>query len=412
VLLRAVHGRNQVREVAADFFRNHFCVAVDKGQVRYLAVAYERDVVRRHALGNFGAMLEASARHPAMLLYLDNALSRRAPTKAELKEIELRVRLQTKSKQAGRDASDIAAQRGLNENYARELLELHTLGADNYYTQRDVENVARALTGWTFRNEPGEPIEFLFRPEMHDKGDKKFLHALIKDDFKHPEAEGEEVLAILEAHEGTARFLSWKLCRHLVRDDPPPDLVERVAKTFRRTKGDLPAVYRAIVDDPEFFSRASYRAKCKRPFEFVVSALRAVNARIDDSRELLRALTSMSEKLYECSDPTGYYDQAEAWLDPGAFAVRWKFAVDLAAGEVRGVAIPDALYDELPPGRPELWKEWLLHRLLPAGLDARVSRILDRKVEEETASGRARHLEPLARSLVGMILGSPSFQAQ
>ncbi len=412
VLLRAMRSTNHVREVAADFFRNHFCIAVDKGDVRYYAVDYEREVIRRHALGNFGDMLDASVRHPAMLLYLDNAVSRRPPTKAELKEIELRVRARTKSKQAGREASGIAAQRGLNENYARELLELHTLGVDNYYSQRDVEHVARTLTGWTYRNEPDEPIEFLFRPEMHDKGDKKFLRGLIKDNFKRPEAEGEQVLATLKAHEGTARFLAWKLCRHLVCDEPPEDTVKRVAKVFRRTKGDLPAVYRAIIDDPEFFARTHYRAKFKRPFEYVVSALRSVGAHLDDARGVLQVLTSMNERLYECKDPTGYYDQAEAWLDPGAFAVRWKFALDLATGEVPGVTIPDAFYDDLPPGRPELWKEWLLFRLLPSGIDARVSRFLDRRVEEETARGRSRALESLARSMVGMILGSPAFQQQ
>ena len=411
VLLRAVYGTHQVRETAADFFRNHFCVAVDKGQVPFFAGDYERAVLRGLVFGSFGDMLEASARHPAMLVYLDNAVSRRSPTKAELKEIEMRVRLQTKSKQAGREASDIAAQRGLNENYARELLELHTLGVDNYYTQRDVEEVARALTGWTVRDEPEEPVEFLFRPEMHSKGDKKFLHALIKDDFKHPEAEGEAVLDILKNHEGTARFLSFKLCRHFVRDDPSEAMVRRVTTVFRKTQGSLPALYRAIAEDVEFYAPWNYRAKFKRPFEFVVSALRVVGARIDDPRGVLRILQSMNETLYECKDPTGYYDQAEAWLDPGAFAVRWKFAMDLAAKDVGGVEIPDAFYDELPPGRPERWKEWLLFRLLPSGLDARVSRFLDAKVAEHTAGG-TRELEPLARAMVGMILGSPAFQKQ
>ncbi len=412
VLFHAVYGSNQVREVAADFFRNHFTVATDKGSVRYLAVEYEREVVHGRVFGTFGEMLEASAKHPAMLVYLDNAVSRRAPTKAELKEIELRVRLETKSKKAGRDASDIAAQRGLNENYARELLELHTLGVDNHYSQRDVENVARALTGWTFRNVPDEPVEFLFRPEMHAKGNKKFLHALIKDNFKDPAAEGQEVLEILTAHKGTAQFIAWKLCRHLANDDPSPDMVKRVAAAFRKTKGDLPSLYGAVLADPEFFAARNYRAKFKRPFEFVVSALRVTGARIEHARGLFHALTAMNETLYQCKDPTGYYDQAEAWLDPGAFAVRWKFAVDLAAGDIDGVQLPDSLYEQLPADRPQLWKEWFLFQLLPSGLDARVSAFLDAKVEEYTRPGSPRPLDELARAMVGMILGSPEFQKQ
>ncbi len=412
VLLHAVYSRNQVQEAAADFFRNHFCVALDKGLVRFYATEYEREVIQGCLLESFGEMLEASAKHPAMLVYLDNALSRRAPTKAELKEIELRVRQKTKSKQAGREASDIAAQRGLNENYARELLELHTLGVDNYYSQRDVESVARVLTGWTVRTEPDRPVEFEFRPEMHDKGDKKFLHALIKDDWKRPQSEGEKVLEILGAHKGTARYLSWKLCRHFVSDDPPEDMVTRIATVFRKTGGDLPSLYRAVVDDPEFFAPRHYRSKFKRPFEFVVSALRATGASIEDSRGILVALGAMNEPLYECADPTGYYDQAEAWLDPGAFAVRWKFARDLVAGKVAGVKVSDSLFDELPADEPERWKEALVLRLLPSGLDPRVSRLLDDQVRKHVEASRSPDREELARTLAGTILGSPDFQRQ
>ncbi|MEW6071201.1 MAG: DUF1800 domain-containing protein [Planctomycetota bacterium] len=398
--------------MAADFFRNHFCVAVDKDEVVLFAGEYEREVIRRHVFGSFGAMLEASAKHPAMLVYLDNAVSRRPPTKAELKEIELPVRLEKKSKQAGRAASDIAAQRGLNENYARKLLELHTLGVDNGYSQRDVEHVARALTGRTYRDEPGQPIEFLFRPEMHDPGDKRFLHTLIKDDFQDPQSEGEDVLAILKEHPGTTRFLSHKLCRHLVSDDPAPELVERVAAVFRRTRGDIPSLLRAIAGDPAFFAPENHRAKLKRPFEFVVSALSLTGAEIQDARAILVVLRELNENLYECKDPTGYYDQAEAWLDPGALAGRWKFAADLAHGEATGVRIPAAFHAELPAGAPERWVEWLLHRLLPTGLDPRAARHLDALVAAELARESSRDLGRLARSLVAAILGSPDFQRQ
>ena len=406
VLLRAVYGRGQVREAAADFFRNHFCVAVDKGRVRVYATEYEREVIRGHVFGSFGTMLRASAKHPAMLVYLDNVVSRRPPTKAELKKIEMRVRFKTKSKDAGREASDIAAQRGLNENYGRELLELHTLGVDNYYTQRDVENVAMALTGWTVSNDKQYGHVFEFKPDMHYDSDKVFLNRRIARNKKDPVKEGEKILDILVEHKGTAHYLAFKLCRHFVRDDPPDDLVERIARVFHESKGDLPTVYRAIVRDPEFFDRRNYRAKFKRPFEFVVSALRATGAEISSVRGIHAALKAMSEDLYVCKDPTGYYDQAEAWRDPGAFAVRWTFAHDLATGKLKGVRIPAALYAGLRADNVAGWKEILVDRLLPGGIGRSTSRVIDGVV--------AKHKQDkdLAPRIVALILGSPEFQQQ
>lgn len=412
VLLLAIEDRNQVRQVAADIFRNHFCVSVDKGRVRYFATEYEREVIRRGVFGTFGEMLSASAHHPAMLVYLDNVVSRRAPTKAELKKIEMRTRARTDSKELGEEASDIAAQRGLNENYARELLELHTLGVDNYYTQRDVEHVARALTGWTVENDRTKPLTFRFRPEMHSNGDKRLLRSSIKENQKDPHAEGERVLALLEAHPGTARFLAWKLCKHLVTDDPSDELVARIAKVFEKSDGDLPTVYRAIVRDPEFFERRHYKAKFKRPFEFAVSALRVTGADVKHTRGIQRALTSMNEALYACKDPTGYYDQAEAWRDAGAMAVRWKFAMDLSRGRVPGVTLPRELYAGLSEETPELWKDQLLFRLLPDAPEPRTSRVLDRMVGAYLAKKPKPKVQELAPYIVGSILGSPEFQKQ
>ncbi len=412
VLLHAVLGRDQVREAAADFFRNHLCVSVDKGAVRYLATEYEREVIRAGALGKFGDMLRASAKHPAMLVYLDNAVSRRPATKAELKKVEMRVRSTTKSKQRGQEASDIAAQRGLNENYARELLELHTLGVDNYYTQADVENLAATLTGWTVESDKTKPLTFRFRQSMHVRGDKRFLRHSVRGNKKDPVAEGERALDILDAHDGTARFLAWKLCRHLVVDDPPDDLVDRIAKAFKASEGDLPTVYRAIIDDPEFFARRNYLAKFKRPFEFVVSALRVTNAEISNTQDVQRALIAMNEPLYQCKDPTGFYDQAEAWRDAGAFAVRWKFAMDLAGGKLRGVRIPDALYEGLPPKYPELWKDALIARLLPVPVGRRTNLIIDKMVARHLDANPEGPPRGMAQVIVGAILGSPEFQKQ
>ena len=410
VLLQAVYGEDQVKEVACDIFRNHFTVATDVGRVRYFATEYEREVIRNRVFGSFGDMLSASAKHPAMLDYLDNAVSRRPPTKAELKQVELRVRQRTRSKEQGEQASDIAAQRGLNENYARELLELHTLGVDNYYTQADVESVARILTGWTIENDGTKPLGFRFSDDMHAGGNKKVLRKTIKENSKQPLAEGEELLDMLIKHKGTSEFIAWKLCRHLVNDAPDEKMVARVAGVFRKTKGDLRKVYRAIATDEEFYAPRNIRAKFKRPFEFVVSALRATDAEIDDCSRIHNALGAMNEQLYLCKDPTGYYDQAEAWLDPGALAVRWKFAKDLVAGKIEGVRVPRAMYVGLEDAREEYLKLELVRRVLPAGVSARTSRVLSTMIAEHSRSKES--LRKAVPALLGVILASPDFQEQ
>ncbi len=410
VLLQAVYGEDQVKEVACDIFRNHFTVATDVGRVRYFATEYEREVIRNRVFGSFGDMLSASAKHPAMLDYLDNAVSRRPPTKAELKQVELRVRQRTRSKEQGEQASDIAAQRGLNENYARELLELHTLGVDNYYTQADVESVARILTGWTIENDGTKPLGFRFSDDMHAGGNKKVLRKTIKENSKQPLAEGEELLDMLIKHKGTSEFIAWKLCRHLVNDAPDEKMVARVAGVFRKTKGDLRKVYRAIATDEEFYAPRNIRAKFKRPFEFVVSALRATRADIQHCAGLHKALAAMNENLYLCKDPTGYYDQAEAWLDPGALAVRWKFAKDLVAGKIEGVRVPRAMYVGLEDAREEYLKLELVRRVLPAGVSARTSRVLSTMIAEHSRSKES--LRKAVPALLGVILASPDFQEQ
>ncbi|MDP6410166.1 MAG: DUF1800 domain-containing protein [Planctomycetota bacterium] len=410
VLFHAVYGPNHLLEVAADFLRNHFCVAMDKGAVKYFATEYEREVIRARCFGSFRDILGASAKHPAMLTYLDNEVSRRPPTKAELKAIEMRKRLETSSKEQGQEASDIAAQRGLNENYARELLELHTLGVDNHYTQSDVEEVARALTGWTIEKGGREPMVFKFRADMHCGDSKRVLHKVIRRDWKDPLSEGEQVLDLLAEHKGTADFIAWKLCRFLVRDDPPKDIVKRVAAVFRKTDGDLGATYKAIATDPEFFAPEHYGAKFKRPFEFVVSALRATRADIQSCEGLHEALAAMNESLYLCKDPTGYYDQAEAWLDPGALAVRWKFAKDLVAGKIEGVRVPRAMYAGLEDAREEYLKLELVRRVLPAGVGERTSRVLSAMIAEHSKS--SKNPRKVVPALLGVILASPDFQEQ
>ncbi|MCB9932038.1 MAG: DUF1800 domain-containing protein [Planctomycetes bacterium] len=412
VMLRGALSNNQLREVGSDFFRNHFAVSLEKGPVELMAVNWERTVIREGALGNFGEMLDRSAHHPAMLFFLDNHLSCRPATEAEIEAIEKRGRNVEKKLEALR-------QRGLNENYARELLELHTLGVDNYYTQEDVIEVAKCLTGWTITPRRAaklvdrDPMSFLFVRDFHCTGDKSVLGTTIKENRDNPEAEGAQVIKLLAAHEGTARFLSWKLCRWFVNDEPDDKMVERVAKVFRDSKGDLPSVYLAIFDDPCFFEQANYLAKYKRPFEFVVSALRATGAEIGNPTILHRQLVEMNESIYRCADPTGYYDQAEAWQDPGAMSLRWKFAYDLARGSFLTVRLPRRFYDDLPESEPGKWKDILARKLLCMPLSAQTSAALDKLIERKQADTRPRQLRgELGPLLVAGILGSPEFQKQ
>jgi uncharacterized protein (DUF1800 family) len=412
VMLRGTLSNNQLREVGADFFRNHFAVSLEKGPVELMAVNWERTVIREGALGNFGEMLDRSAHHPAMLFFLDNHLSCRPATEAEIEAIEKRGRNVEKRLEALR-------QRGLNENYARELLELHTLGVDNYYSQEDVIEVAKCLTGWTITPRRAaklvdrDPMSFLFVRDFHCSGDKSVLGTTIKENRDNPEAEGAQVIKLLAAHEGTARFLSWKLCRWFVNDEPDEKMVERVTKVFRDSKGDLPSVYLAIFDDPCFFEQANYLAKYKRPFEFVISALRATGAEIGNPTILHRQLVEMNESIYRCADPTGYYDQAEAWQDPGAMSLRWKFAYDLARGSFLTVRLPRNFYDDLPESEPAKWKDILARKLLCMPLSAQTSAALDKLIERKQADTKPRQLRgELGPLLVAGILGSPEFQKQ
>ncbi len=414
VLLRAVYSSNPVRETASDFFRNHFSVSVDKKNVKDHVADWERAVIYKHALGNFGELLETTAKHPCMLVYLDNFISRNPPGAAELAKVEAAAR-----KKAGPDADarvqealTLARQRGLNENYAREIMELHTLGVDNVYTQADVANVARCLTGWTIGRKRETPA-FRFDPKMHSPGEKTFLGSVVKEDRSNPVAEGEEVLRILKAHEGTARFLAWKLCRWFVNDEPDAALVDRTAAVFRESGGSIPRVLRAIVEDPAFADPANFRAKFKRPWEFVVSALRVTGAEISKPEALQKALVAMNEPLYRCPAPTGYYDQAEAWRDPGSLAPRWVFANDLAFGKIGGVRIPASLYKDLDPARPESWKAALVARLLPvAGIGETTSRRLDETIRKELDAGPKARVDKVGPLIVSALLGSPEFQKQ
>ncbi len=409
VVYTATYSKNQFREVACDFWRNHFNVDVSKGNVKYYATEYERDVIRGEALGTFEKMLNKQARHPAMLVYLDNYISR-APPRKSLIEAAQKAWLEGRDFGAMQEAVDIAKMKGINENYGRELMELHTLGVDNHYTQDDVVAVAYALTGWTVQQDPSKPITFQFRRDMHASEARQILGKRMRPNPRNPELEGQAILNMLVSHEGTANFISYKLCRYLVADNPPQELVDRVAKVYMKSKSDLPTVYKAIVTDEEFYNPHHYQAKFKRPFEFVASALRVTDAEIESTRGIHQALTSMSEPIYQCEDPTGYYDQADAWRDPGTMAPRWQFALGLGLEQVYGVRIPDSYWEGLKPNNPVQWVEVLTKRILPGGHTEKTAEALDAVVAKFARQNPKP--EQLGRYIVGILLGSPEFQRQ
>jgi uncharacterized protein (DUF1800 family) len=330
-LLRAVYSERQLQEVLTDFWFNHFNVDARKGPDRFLLTEYERDTIRPHVLGKFRDLLGATAKSPAMLFYLDNWMSASpGPTPGP----------------EGRPGPDlnlapgIKARKGLNENYGRELMELHTLGVDGGYTQKDVTEVARALTGWSIDN-PRQGGGFRFQPRIHDTGEKVVLGHVIK--AGGGESDGEQVLDILAKHPSTARFIATKLARRFVGDTPPPALVARAAARFRETDGDVREVMRTILTSPEFLSPDAYRAKVKTPFEFVVSAVRALGADVQDAKPLVRELQQLGMPLYMCQPPTGYKDTGDAWVNTGALIGRMNLALRLAGNQLRGTFVSSAI---------------------------------------------------------------------
>ena len=327
-LLQALNSPRQLQEVLVDFWFDHFNVYQGKGLDRVLVESYEREAIRPHVLGRFRTMLGATAKHPAMLFYLDNWLSV-APG------YQPRSRLGAAPKTAG-----------LNENYARELMELHTLGVDGGYTQQDVTELARMLTGWTMA--PAKPRRrrlvddgptfarphqsdsiFEFDPERHDTGSKTWLgHAIASAG----QGEGEFALDVLARHPATARHVAFKLARRFVADEPAPALVSQVSQRFLDTDGDLRAAMQAIVDSPEF--RDTRPVKFKTPYQYTLSAVRASGIVTSNVKPLMAVLTQLGQPLYGCQTPDGFHDTEADWLNPSAITQRVNFATALASGKL------------------------------------------------------------------------------
>ena len=393
-MLRAIHSERQLLEVMVDFWANHFNVFIGKGELRWYTTAWEREVLRPHALGRFPDLLRATARHPAMLFYLDNWLSAR-PGFTPV-------------------AGPAAGRRmGLNENYARELMELHTLGVDGGYTQRDVTEVARAFTGWTI-DRPRAAATYLFRASMHDRGDKTVLGQRLQHGG---ERDGEQVLDLLAGHPSTARFVATKLARRFVADDPPPALVERLAAVYRATGGDTRAMLRSLIASAEFRAPATAGAKIKKPTELVASAARATGARVDarGALALARAAARIGEGFYEAAAPTGHPDRAEAWVSPGALLARMNFAVALAEGRFPGVHPDlDGLVAGVDRAQPAAVLERLLATLLHGRASAATRQVLaahlgEPQITRLAADDRGAPDTDVAK-LAALVLGSPEFQ--
>ena len=326
-LTRDIYSNAQLQEVMTDFWLNHFNVYLHKNdETPYYLVSYERDVIRPRALGKFEDLLKATAQSPAMLLYLDNSASIGPDSPAAEK-----ARLAA----ARRPNAQKAAPQGLNENYARELMELHTLGVNGGYTQADVTQVARVLTGWTV-DKPQRGGGFKFDDSRHQPGTKKVLGKKIKD---HGQQEGGQLLHLLATRPATARFLSRKLAIRFVGDDPAEALVDRMAKTYLKSGGDISAVLKTLFHSPELWAPGSYRAKVKTPLEYVVSAARASDAQIDNLQPLAKALSDMGMPVYGAVPPTGYKWEASDWVSTGALVNRMNFALALAANRLPGIAI-------------------------------------------------------------------------
>ena len=444
---RAVASERQLEEVVVDFWANHFTVFAGKGPERYFIAAYEREAIRPHALGKFRELLGAVAKSPAMLFYLDNWQSSveegRPHLECGIRNAECDQR-RARGRRSARSSQPAARslpnrRRGLNENYARELLELHTLGVDGGYTQQDIINVARAFTGWTLE-QPRRSGGFIFRPGMHDAGEKTVLGQRLS--AGRGIEDGEQVLDILSAHPSTARFIATKLARRFVSDDPPASLVDRAAETFRRTDGDIREVVRTIVTSQEFFASSAYRAKVKSPFELVVSALRALNATPDMTPRSAQVVARLGQPLFLHQAPNGWPERGDAWINTGAILNRINFGLAMAGGAIPGAhperwpryaeitSAPrasqvDAVISGFLGGEASVETRGILERgenPLAANCERRAASCdLPRDtsfVEEEMAPPQRNRRDPLSRpvnldglnEIIGLALGAPEFQ--
>ena len=373
-VLRALESPRELEEVMVDFWFNHFNVFIGKSVDRALIASYERDAIRPYAMGNFRDLLGATAKHPAMLYFLDNVQSSASGQKAN-----------------GKPA-------GLNENYARELMELHTLGVDAGYSQLDVTELARMLTGWTYdqRRLIADNETFRFDARRHDNGPKNWLGKAITPDGQR---EGEQALDVLAMHPATARHISYQLAQYFVQDAPPPALVDKMARSWEASNGDIRTVLRTMFYSPEFMAPSAMKAKFKAPYRYVLSAARAAGTPDVNVQPLLSTMTQLGMPLFGCQTPDGYKNTESAWLNPDALSRRIAFATALADGRLPLAAVPaPALPDQPRPATPPL---------MPLPVDAAaLNATLGSTISPRTQAIVAQAAAPLRAA---MLLGSPDF---
>jgi uncharacterized protein (DUF1800 family) len=368
-IIRAVYSERQLQEMMVDFWFNHFNIFWGKGADKWMTTDFEMNAIRPNTLGKFQDLLLATAKSPAMLFYLDNFQSsapnatvrqnrrgvqaRRRAVGRRLDDPRIQERLRQRAQQPGKsgDQPGMTPQQqqrpqlpnqlarrtpGINENYAREIMELHTLGVDGGYTQKDVQEVARCFTGWTILA-PRQNGSFIFREVMHDDGEKVVLGQKISGGGGIKD--GEKVIEILSRHPNTAKFISTKMVRRFVNDNPPRSLVDKVAAVYMKTGGDIRQMMRAILTSQEFFAAENHRAKIKSPFELAASSVRALGGQTIGSRPIAQFIGKMGQPLYAYQAPTGYPDRAEQWVNTGALLERLNFGLALSSNRVVGTTV-------------------------------------------------------------------------
>lgn len=421
-LRRAVNGRWQVREVMTDFWFNHFNVSTTDDDCRKYVAAYEREAIAPNALGPFLKLLTATAHHPAMLYYLDNAYSSWEDGYAA-PDYSYDPLHYGNRKPGNFRPKPNPNKRGLNENYARELLELHTLGVDGGYRQQDVNELARILTGWTV-----EKDAFVFQPERHDPNPKKLLFQKVPPEGQ---SEGEKALIRLAAHNSTARLVSRKLAVRFVSDQPSQQLLDRLQRKFLSSQGDTRQLLETLAESPEFWARESIGAKIKSPFELEASSLRILGLEVAPDSEIASLLGEMGQEVYACRPPTGWPDKPETWLTPGTLVQRLSFAHRLADGNFRGIKLDlTAIRPSQPMKTAPATLQAYAERLLPGrGVSDTVNLLKDaasdpnyRQVVLETSRRNQKSIpkpNPKANfefthqaevNIVGLLLGCPEFQ--
>jgi uncharacterized protein (DUF1800 family) len=442
-LTRAVYSPRQLDERMADFWFNHFNVYARKGADLWFLPAYERDTIRPNAMGKFGDLLLATAKSPAMLFYLDNWLSadpaafqhyqkemtaRRSQAMTTgacgmlgpfanpiqimrcQARMERRRQRQQQRQARARAPKKKAQERGLNENYGREMMELHTIGV--HYTQADVTAMAQIFTGWTIRRPRLDP-EFAFDARLHTPGPKEVLGYKINAGGMK---DGEEIIHKLANDPRTAQFISFELARHFVMDQPPESLVDRMAKEFLKSHGDIRQVMRTMIYSPEFWSRAAYRAKVKTPFDLVASALRATGADVDLALPPAQWIGRMGQPLYLCEPPNGYPDTAQNWVSTGGLLDRMNFAIALSTNHMPGTHVDlGGLFSGDAAGNAqraldEAFATVLDNEVTPETRDTLEKRLADPQIVEAKLDDPVRHVNE--GLILGLVVGSPEFQRQ